>query len=135
MISEPLYALRPADGILLPLFRLHRQRYAVYWPVRDERGYVEVRERRELERQEASTLEARTIDRVVIGDKATDGKIRFQQASLKLNLKPEQIASLGETGLPYRTPFQPGPDTMTIRVLVRDAATGNMGTVDLPVVR
>ena len=65
-------ALRPADVTFLPLFRLHRQRYAVYWPVRDEQAWTEGQARRQRERQEAATLEARTIDRVAIGDNASE---------------------------------------------------------------
>ena len=70
--------LRPTDVTLLPMFRLHRQRYAVYWPVRDEQTYAAVRARRERERQEAATVEARTIDRVVIGDAASEKAHRLQ---------------------------------------------------------
>lgn len=71
-------ALRPAEVTLLPMFRLHRQRYAIYWPVHDQQTYAAVRRRREQSRQEAATVEARTIDRVVIGDAASEQAHRLQ---------------------------------------------------------
>ena len=60
--------MQPGDVTLVPLFRLHRQRYTVYWPVYDEPTWAKARVHREAEKQEAATLDAQTIDRVVIGD-------------------------------------------------------------------
>jgi hypothetical protein len=37
-------------------------------------------------------------------------------------------------GLPFRRQWKPGADTRTIRVLVRDANTGRLGTIDIPMV-
>lgn len=72
---------------------------------------------------------------LVIGEKTVDGKIRFEQSSLKLNLSPAQLAAFKKDGIPYRGALHPGPDTMTVRILTRDPATGKMGSVDVPVSR
>jgi len=61
-------AMRPADIVLVPLFRLHHQRYAVYWPVRTPEEDAAIRAARAAARREEATLDARTVDRVLIGD-------------------------------------------------------------------
>jgi DUF1680 family protein len=71
-------AVQPAEVTLLPLYRLHRQRYTIYWPVREPKTCAELRAHRERERQEAASLEARTIDRVEIGDESSEKKHHLQ---------------------------------------------------------
>ena len=73
-------ATEPPDVPLLPVFRLHRQRYAIYWPVRDQKTAVEIRDRRQSERQEEESMESRTIDRVLIADDASEKNHHFQGA-------------------------------------------------------
>jgi hypothetical protein len=64
--------MKPTDLTLVPLFRLHHQRYAVYWPVRSPEQDAAIRAERAAARAEEATLDARTVDRVVIGDEASE---------------------------------------------------------------
>jgi hypothetical protein len=72
---------------------------------------------------------------LVIGEKTIDGKVRFQQSSLKLNLAAEQLDALRQDGIPYRLGLRPAQDVLTLRIIVRDAGNGKIGSVDVPVTR
>jgi hypothetical protein len=83
-----------------------------------------------LWREEAGRMAAE-ID-VYIAEKAVAGEVRFQHSRINARFLPAQMEVAREKGLPFRRQWNPGPDTGTIRVLVRDAATGRLGTVDIP---
>lgn len=68
---------------------------------------------------------------VVVGEKTTDGKVRFQQETIRLNFTAQQAEVAREKGIPYRKQWKPGADTAVVRVLVRDKATGRLGTLDV----
>jgi VWFA-related protein len=68
---------------------------------------------------------------VYIGEKTADGKVRFQSANVNARFLPPQMETARSQGLPYRRQWKPGVDTKGIRVLVRDPATGRLGTLDI----
>ncbi len=69
---------------------------------------------------------------VYVAEKAADGQVRFQQSRINARLLPQQMETARAQGLPFRRPWKPGADTVSIRVLVRDAVTGRLGTLDIP---
>ncbi|MBV9848410.1 MAG: glycoside hydrolase family 127 protein [Armatimonadetes bacterium] len=52
---------RPEDVTLIPFYQLHFQRYAIYWPIQSQATYAQ-------EQRDAKALEARTVDRVRVGE-------------------------------------------------------------------
>jgi hypothetical protein len=74
--------IKPADVILSPLFRIHFQRYAMYWQVSDLQSWErKQREAAEAERLERA-LDARTVDRVRIGEQQPeiDHNLQFEHS-------------------------------------------------------
>ncbi|MEI7898641.1 MAG: beta-L-arabinofuranosidase domain-containing protein [bacterium] len=74
--------VKPADVTLAPFFRTHFQRYALYWQVSDlEHWEANRRSMAEAERL-ARELDARTVDRVRIGEQQSeiDHNLRFEQS-------------------------------------------------------
>lgn len=69
---------------------------------------------------------------VVLGERSATGQVRFQQAKLKLDFTAAQYAAAREKGIPYWKTWKPAADTVSVRLLVRDQKTGQMGTLDLP---
>lgn len=75
--------VRPDDGAtedveLIPLFRCHFQRYSVYWRMLTPDALRAEQDRiAEVERQQRA-LDARTFDRVLIGDAASETAHRLQ---------------------------------------------------------
>lgn len=63
---------RPGDVSLVPFYTLFFQRYALYWPFKSTAEYAGEQRRRADEARDAATVEARTIDRVLIGDAASE---------------------------------------------------------------
>lgn len=59
---------KPGDVALVPFYEVPFQRYALYWPVMSKKAYAEQQQARAEEARDAQTLEARTIDRVRIGE-------------------------------------------------------------------
>jgi VWFA-related protein len=80
--------------------------------------------------REESGRMAAAVD-VYIGEKTADGKVRFQQSRINARLLPPQMEAARTRGLPFRHQWKPGADTLGIRVLVRDTATGRFGTLDI----
>ena len=80
---------------------------------------------------EQSGRMAGTVD-IYIGEKTADGNVRFQESRLKANFLPQQMEAARAQGLPFRRQWKPGADTVSIRVLVRDIATGRIGAIDIP---
>jgi hypothetical protein len=68
---------------------------------------------------------------VYVGEKTGDGKVRFQQSQINARLLPEEMETARAQGLPFRHRWKPGTDCVSIRVLVRDPATGRTGTLDI----
>jgi DUF1680 family protein len=69
---------RPSDAELIPFFRNHFERTTVYWKVLTPAAYeTEQAARAEAKRVEAE-LEARTIDRVEIGDAGSESDHAFR---------------------------------------------------------
>jgi len=80
---------------------------------------------------EESGRVAAAID-VYVAENAADGQVRFEHSRINARFLPPQLEAARAQGLPFRRQWKPGADTRSIRVLVRDAATGRLGTVDLP---
>lgn len=69
---------------------------------------------------------------ISISDRTADGRARMHFETGKLSLKPEQMAQLRQQGIPYQRQWAPLEGAATIRVIVRDKATGLYGTLDIP---
>ena len=63
---------RPGDVSLVPFYTVFFQRYALYWPFQSAAAYAEQQRLRADEIKDAQTLDARTIDRVLIGDAVSE---------------------------------------------------------------
>ena len=63
---------RPDDVKLIPFFRNHFERYAIYWRTRSAADWQAEQTRLTDAAQAAAALDARTIDRVLIGDDASE---------------------------------------------------------------
>ena len=72
---------------------------------------------------------------VYVAEKTAEGQVRFQQSRINAKLLPPQMETARSQGLPFRRQWKPGADTLNIRVLVRDTATGRLGTIDMPMSR
>ncbi len=74
--------VQPKDTLLTPFFRVHFQRYAVYWQLSDQAHWEQrQRELAEAERLERE-LDLRTVDRVRLGEQQPeiDHSLRFDQS-------------------------------------------------------
>jgi DUF1680 family protein len=73
---------RPEDVTLIPFYRLFGNRYAIYWHFYDEAGWKkteEARLKREKERLiKEKEMARRLVDRVEIGDEASEKEHNFQ---------------------------------------------------------
>ncbi len=63
---------KPADVRLVPFYDLHFSRYAVYWRLLTSSEWQEEAARREGIGQRAAALDARTVDRVLVGHKESE---------------------------------------------------------------
>ncbi len=69
---------------------------------------------------------------IYIGERTPNGQVRFLQSQIRARLQPPQMEAARSRGLPFRRLWKPGADTVKIRILVRDAVTGRIGTIDIP---
>ena len=61
--------------------------------------------------------------------------IQFLQDSVDAKLSDKQFAAMqAQHGFPHLIVFMPGPGTASVRLLVKDAASGGMGSVNVPYV-
>ncbi len=63
---------QPHDVTLVPFYRLFFERYALYWNVLTPDAYTRRQAQMASEQRDADTLEARTIDRVRVGETASE---------------------------------------------------------------
>jgi DUF1680 family protein len=70
--------VEPGPATLIPLYRLHYRRYNVYWRVQTEAEREEERAHAAAEEAARRELDARTIDRVEIGDAQSEEAHRLQ---------------------------------------------------------
>jgi VWFA-related protein len=68
---------------------------------------------------------------IYVAENAADGQVRFQHSTIHARFQPQQLETARAQGLPFRRQWKPGADTRMIRVLVRDANTGRLGTLDI----
>src|ERR1041385_258720 len=58
---------------------------------------------------------------------------QFLQDSVDAKINEKQFAAIqAQHGFPHAVIFTPAPGTASVRLLVKDAATGEMGSVNLP---
>jgi hypothetical protein len=90
---------RPQDVTLIPLYRLHRERYSVYWNLLSEEGWQ--KQKAELAAAEAKriTAEARIVDLVRPGE---------QQSEIDHNIQGEKSDSVEALGSKLRHAFDGG---------------------------
>jgi hypothetical protein len=63
---------RPADVELIPFFRNHFQRYAIYWPRLTVEQWDQIEKRAAAEKAQLADADSRMIDRVRIGDEISE---------------------------------------------------------------
>ena len=63
---------KPAEVSLIPFYRLHHQRYTVYWQVLDSAGYAKLQAERAVAEERRKEREARRVDAVAIGDRKSE---------------------------------------------------------------
>ena len=66
------------DLELVPFFRVHDARYVVYWRVVSPERYAELAAARAAAEKERADLDARTVDRVLPGEAASETTHRFE---------------------------------------------------------
>lgn len=81
--------------------------------------------------REESGRSAASLD-VYIGEKTSEGEIKFQQSKINARLLPPQMEVARSRGIPYHHVWRPDAGTVNLRVLVRDTGTGRTGTIDIP---
>lgn len=69
---------RPNDVRLIPFYRMHDQRYTVYWRVVSETRWREMDAEYRAEQERLRALEARTVDAVQIGNETSERVHRLQ---------------------------------------------------------
>ncbi|MDQ2800373.1 MAG: glycoside hydrolase family 127 protein [Armatimonadota bacterium] len=68
---------KPTEVKLLPFYKVFFQRYALYWPVQTAGAYAKAQAQAAEEVREAATLEARTVDRVRVGEPDSETAHQF----------------------------------------------------------
>lgn len=69
---------RPSDVTLVPFFRMHYQRYTVYWKLLSETEWEALKARREAEDRARREREARRVDEVRIGEPPSETEHALQ---------------------------------------------------------
>ena len=69
---------QPEDVTLVPLYRIHNQRYSVYWNVFTEPEWQNYQAARKADAERKKDLEARTVDWVQPGDRQSENDHRVQ---------------------------------------------------------
>lgn len=69
---------RPRDLVLVPFFRMHDRRYSVYWDLITEAEWADVQRSYAEQREKAQSIEARTVDRIVIGERESEQEHNFE---------------------------------------------------------
>jgi VWFA-related protein len=68
---------------------------------------------------------------VAVVDRLHDGRMQSHIDDMNMSLPPAQWDEAVAKGLTYRRHWKPEPDVTAIRILVRDARTGEYGTLDV----
>jgi VWFA-related protein len=69
---------------------------------------------------------------IAIADKTNAGGFRIERVSGALKVPISQKTPISSEQCVYQRAWKPGPDTATIRIVVRDKRTNRFGTLDLP---
>jgi len=98
---------------LSPLFRVHFQRYIIYWRMLPDHASLQ-QLRDALTRLEAQRTEARTraVDTVIAGDTTSENSHKFEEVSTKVGVEEEQTWRRATTGgwVSYQLAVQPATD-------------------------
>ena len=68
---------QPREVTLVPFYRLFFERYALYWNMLTPDAYAQRQAEAALEQRDLDTLEARTVDRVRVGEAASESAHAF----------------------------------------------------------
>ncbi len=74
---------RPGDFNLVPLYQLHHQRYAVYWPVYSERAWDQKRNELAVAEAIRNDYERRLVDEVRVGESPAETDHRIAGADTR----------------------------------------------------
>ena len=69
---------------------------------------------------------------VLFAERAADGRTRLSSDAPIVKIPAQGWQKAQEDGLLYARKLKPGPDTVSLRVIVRDMLTGKYGTLDVP---
>lgn len=118
---------RPQDALLAPLYRIHFQRYAIYWQMTDaaraEENKRKLAETEKLERQ----LDARTIDRVRLGEQQpeTDHNLLFESSRTGMGPQGKHFRSAEKGGwFSFELKAPPKGSMASLRLLFRSKDNG-----------
>jgi VWFA-related protein len=70
---------------------------------------------------------------VYIVEKSAGEAMRFHHSKINARFLPAQMVAVREKGLPFNYQWKIGTGTHKLRVLIRDIATGQFGTLDIPI--
>jgi len=70
-----------------------------------------------------------------VAELSVDGKAAFRKESTELALDDAKWKSVQQSGIPYGRTWKPMPGAARVRVIVRDTATGEYGTLDIPLAK
>ena len=89
-------------------------------------------------RIETASLQFQTFDQdrqaklqIIFAERAPDGS-RLTTDAATVRVGPQNWATAQAEGLRYSRRWTPGPDALSLRVVVRDMITGQYGTLDVP---
>ncbi len=89
---------RPADVTLVPFYRIHDQRYSIYWQVLDAQAYEAMKAKIEADEREAKRLDEITIDRVQPGVEGSESAHRIQSERSNAGDGPEPYLRWRDAG-------------------------------------
>ena len=69
---------------------------------------------------------------ILFAERAPDGSSRLTTDSPTVRVGPQDWNTAQEEGLRYSRRWTPGPDALSLRVVVRDMIAGQYGTLDVP---
>jgi len=67
-----------------------------------------------------------------VAELTVDGKAAFRKESTDLALDDAKWQSVQQSGIPYGRTWKPMPTAARVRVIVRDTASGEFGSLDIP---
>lgn len=88
----------PNDVMLIPFYKLFTERYALYWQFGDAKRVETVQSRRRSEAEQSASLEARTVDHVLPGNKESEAAHKLEHQDSHTGSSLPSFFSGGGTG-------------------------------------